>query len=213
MFYKQFQVSIHQKRNGALQFQISSFRFLDNYDVRQARLHIRRLREILTTSRRPLLPAFCREAKKNKNRLAAERAASIEKTQSNNSAEVSKSEKKTPESLLEAQEKAKQILHEERERATALGMSMPSIKGAVSNNIGLGDFYSPAGGCHQDETKIKVTLEKDAKDRMEKYVRQTETEKTRLQESHALLVKREQDAVTALSLETKRISNLLYINR
>ena len=129
---------------------------LDNYDVRQARLHIRRLREILTTSRRPLLPAFCREAKKNKNRLAAERAASIEKTQSNNSAEVSKSEKKTPESLLEAQEKAKQILHEERERATALGMSMPSIKGAVSNNIGLGDFYSPAGGCHQDETMFST---------------------------------------------------------
>ena len=109
-------------------------------------------------------------------------------------------------------EHAAQLVSQEKEAAAVLAIEKERISKLQTSDKEKRNLLKKAEKekkqIIRNAEKIKVTLEKDAKDRMEKYVRQTETEKTRLQESHALLVKREQDAVTALSLETKRISKI-----
>jgi protein TIF31 len=172
---------------------------LDNYDLRQARTHVRKLRDILTTSKRPQLPAFVRnyakakaekaekiEKAKQAELAAAAAAASStavvvqeeekkeeathttgkveevttveEKLTSDNiitdqkKPEEKKKESKTPEQI----EEEKRLILEESEKVTAMGMSMPSIAGAVSHNISLADFYSENGGYYKDETILSV---------------------------------------------------------
>ena len=122
---------------------------LDNYDVRQSRLHVRRLRDILKTSKRPTLPSFCFREKVSTSTQKEAQVETEKKEPGGGPIGEGGGAQKTTEDQKEFE---KRLLREERDRAIALGMSMPSIAGAVSMNVGLQDFYTQTGGCHEDET-------------------------------------------------------------